>query len=398
MKTYKYLIIGGGMSADSAVKGIRELDKDGTIGMLCKEPHPPYDRPPLSKALWKGEKEEIIWRKINEHNADIHLSTIAKSLDAEKKKVRDYKGEEYVYEKLLIATGGKVNMFPYNVEGIIYYRTYSDYKKVKELSEKIETFTIIGGGFIGSEVAAALAMNNKKVTMIFPEKGVGARVYPSKLSSFITNYYKEKGVTVLSGEGITSIEKEGNKFVIKTDKGKIIESECVIAGLGIKPEVELALGAEIKVDNGIVVDEYMQTSHPDIYAAGDVANYFDHTLEKRRRVEHENNSNLMGEIAGKNMAGAKEKYTVTPFFYSDLFELGYEAVGELDSSYETVEQWKEPYREGVIYYLKNNRVKGVLLWNTWNQVDNARALLAEKGTFNKENVVNKLPIPLAPNP
>jgi 3-phenylpropionate/trans-cinnamate dioxygenase ferredoxin reductase component len=391
MQNFKYLIIGGGIAADSAAKGIRKKDKVGTIGLISSDAHPPYDRPPLSKALWKGEKEETIWRKTEEQDVKLFLSTQAKTIDVKNKTVTDDKGESYTYNKLLLATGGKVNRLPYNVEGINYYRFFDDYKKLKEQASTGKNFVVIGGGFIGSEVAAALAMNGKSVTMVFPEDTIGARVYPSELSGFLNQFFEQKGITVLHNDGVTGIEKNGLSFIVKTQSGKTITADGVIAGIGIKPDTELAQSAGLKIDNGIVVNEYLQTSEPDIYAAGDIANYFDVCLDKRRRVEHENNSNLMGKMAGENMAGEKLKYDKLPFFYSDLFELGYEAVGDLNSKHETVEQWKEPFKEGVIYYLDNNLLVGILLWNTWNQVDNARALIREKASFDKNTIVNKLP-------
>src|SRR5262249_34757702 len=148
--------------------------------------------------------------------------------------------------------------------------------------------------------------------------------------------------------------------------------------------------AGLKVSNGIEVDEQLRTSIPDIYAAGDVAEFFNPALGKRVRVEHEDNANTMGTVAGQNMAGAGKLYDHQPFFYSDLFDLGYEAVGDLDSRLETVVDWKEEYREGVIYYLEQGRVRGVLLWNTWGQVDNARALIAEPGPFTEKELRGRL--------
>jgi len=393
MENFKYLIIGGGMTADSAVKGIRKKDKSGTIAIISNEAHPPYDRPPLSKALWKGEKEETIWRKTEEQNITLFLSATAKAIDVESKVVTDEIGEKYSYEKLLLATGGKVSRLPFNVEGINYYRTYDDYKKLRKQVTSAKNFVVIGGGFIGSEVAAALAMNGKSVTMIFPEDAIGARVYPADLAQFINNYFIKKGVTLLNKDGVKNIEKQGDLYSVTTNSGKTIQADGVIAGIGIKPGVELAQSARLDTDNGIVVNEYLQTSIPDIYAAGDIANYPDASLEKHRRVEHEDNANTMGKMAGENMAGAKEKYNHLPFFYSDLFELGYEAVGDLDSRLETVEQWKEPFKEGVVYYLNKDRLVGVLLWNTWNQVDNARALIAAKASYTKDSVLNILPKP-----
>jgi NADPH-dependent 2,4-dienoyl-CoA reductase/sulfur reductase-like enzyme len=165
----------------------------------------------------------------------------------------------------------------------------------------------------------------------------------------------------------------------------------VVAGIGIQPNSQLAQEAGLAVDNGIVVDEFLRTSQPDIYAAGDVAAFNDQTLGVRRRVEHEDNANTMGRLAGRAMAGGVTPYQHLPFFYSDLFELGYEAVGDVDARLEMVADWTEPYREGVVYYLQAGRVRGVLLWNVWEQVDAARQLIAEPGPFQPADLKGRLP-------
>jgi NADPH-dependent 2,4-dienoyl-CoA reductase/sulfur reductase-like enzyme len=148
---------------------------------------------------------------------------------------------------------------------------------------------------------------------------------------------------------------------------------------------------ELEVDNGIIVDEFLRTRHPDIHAAGDVAAFYNPVLGKRIRVEHEDNANPMGRLAGRNMAGKSEPYHHLPFFYSDMFDLGYEAVGEVDSRLETFADWKRPNEEGVVYYLKNDRVRGVLLWNVWKQVEAARQLIAEPGPFTIKDLEGRLP-------
>lgn len=390
MKHHKYLIVGGGLAADSAVRGIRKIDQDGAIAMICEERHPPYDRPPLSKALWKDAPLDSIWR--NEHglNVAIHLGKRIVSLDTQKKTATDDAGNVYTYEKLLLATGGLVRRFPDFGDGIVYFRTVDDFRKLREASEHVSDFVVIGGGFIGSEIAAALAMNNKRVTMVFPENGVGARVYPQPLVEFLNSYYREKGVTVLTGETIKSVRPAGGKTVVTTSNGREIPADGLVAGLGILPNTELAFQAGLRVDNGIVVDEQLRTSNPDIYAAGDVANFYNVLLAKRTRVEHEDNANVMGETAGRNMAGQSDAYRHLPFFYSDLFDLGYEAVGELDSSLDIIEDWKEPFRKGVVYYLRDGQVRGVLLWNTWGQVAAATDLIAEKTTHSRETLAGRI--------
>ncbi|MDN5934572.1 MAG: FAD-dependent oxidoreductase [Nitrosospira sp.] len=390
MKHHKYLIVGGGMTADSAVHGIRKIDQNGAIAMICEERHRPYDRPPLTKSLWKGTPYESIWRNEHDLNVAMHVGKKVVGLDPSKKTATDDAGNVYTYEKLLLATGGLVRRFPDFDERIIYYRTVDDYQKLRGLSEQGSDFVVIGGGFIGSEIAAALAMNDKRVTMIFPENGIGERVYPRPLVEFLNAYYREKGVTVLTSETVKSMQTAGAKTVITTGNGVEISADGVVAGLGILPNTGLAARAGLAVDNGIVVDELLRTSDPDIYAAGDVANFHSAVLDKRTRVEHEDNANIMGETAGRNMAGQADAYRHQPFFYSDLFDLGYEAVGELDSSLDIVEDWKEPFRKGVIYYLRDGRVRGVLLWNTWGQVSAATQLIAEKAEHTRATLEGRI--------
>jgi 3-phenylpropionate/trans-cinnamate dioxygenase ferredoxin reductase component len=392
MQQYKYLIIGGGIAADSAVQGIREIDQQGSIGILTSEKYPPYNRPPLTKALWKNEPEDILWRKTDRHNVDLHLSTMATGISVKNKTVTGERGEQYLYEKLLLATGGKVNKLTGDTDGIIYYRNFEDYKKLRKLTSDKNNFVVIGGGFIGSEIAAALAMNGKQVTLAFPGKGIGSGIFPDSLSGFLNEYFFKKRVNILSQDPVNHVEQSGDGFNVTTRMGAVIKTDVVVAGIGIKPDVALAESAGLRIDNGITVNELLQTSDPDIYAAGDVANFFSPYLDSHYRFEHEDNANAMGMAAGRNMAGAGKPYHYLPFFYSDLFDLGYEAVGDLNSSYNVVEQWKDKYREGVLYYLHHGKVKGVLLWNTWGQVEHARKLIADSSTFDKKTVLNRLPV------
>lgn len=389
MKTFKYLIIGGGLAGDAATKGIREFDTDGTIGMLSMEPDPPYVRPNLSKGLWKGRPVEKIWRKTAERGTELFLNTKASHIDTKKKVIRDSNNEEYSYEKLLLATGGTPNHLPSAEDNIIYFRTFQDYQHLRSLTEQGEHFVIIGGSFIGSELAAALTMVGKKVTMVFPDSAICANFFPSDLANFLNEYYRQKGVEVVTGDSVASVHKDGD-IQVRTGSGRTFKADGVVAGIGIHPNLELAKEAGLKIDNGIVVDEHLQTSQPDIYAAGDVANFVHSALGKRTRIEHENNAVEMGKVAGRNMVGANESYTNIPMFYSDLFDLGYEAVGELSSKLETFADWDEPFKKGVVYYLGDGRVRGVLLWNVWEKVDEARALMQEDGPFQANDLKGRI--------
>ena len=391
MRTYTYVIVGGGMTADAAVEGIRAADPAGPLALIGAEPHPPYNRPPLSKGLWKGEPEEGIWRQAAPAGAELQLGRRVVGIDLRGHSVTDDRGTVYGFQKLLLATGGAPRRLPLQSDQVIYFRTLDDYRRLRGLAEQRLRFTVVGGGFIGSEVAAALRLQGRDVVMLVPEAGLGARVFPADLSRFLVDYYREKGVELRPGEGMVGLESRGGKCVVRTTTRAEVVGDIVVAGLGIQPSVELAEQAGLLVENGIVVDEFCRTSHPDVYAAGDVASFPNPALGSRLRVEHEDNANTMGKIAGQNMAGRATPYTHLPFFYSDLFELGYEAVGELDSRLEAVADWKTPFREGVVYYLKAGRVRGVLLWNTWGQVEHARVLIAQPGPFRPADLKGRLP-------
>jgi len=389
MKHYKYLIIGGGLTGDAATRGIRELDADGSIGLISAEPDPPYMRPNLSKGLWKGRPVEKIWRK-TEERADLHLGRQVVGLDPERKTVRDDQEGEYTYDKLLLATGGSPIHLLCGEGVIIYFRDFQDYQQLRKMADEKEHFVVIGGGYIGSEIAAALTMIGKKVTMVFLEDAISGRIFPSDLAHHMNDYYREKGVEVLANDSVIDVQKMGERIIVRTGSGRGIETDGVVAGLGIRPNVELAKEAGLEVNNGILVNERLETSVPDIYAAGDVANFRHFALGERMRVEHEDNAVSMGKLAGQNMAGGNETYDNIPLFYSDLFDHGYEAVGELNSELETVSDWQEPFQKGVVYYLRDGHVRGVLLWNFWKQVKNARALMLERGPFELKDLIGKI--------
>jgi 3-phenylpropionate/trans-cinnamate dioxygenase ferredoxin reductase subunit len=375
MPNYKYLIIGGGMTADAAIDGIREIDPNGSIGLISSETHPPYNRPPLSKGLWKGKPLETIFRQASKDNAELHLGTTVDSIDPDKKLATDTQGQSYNYEKLLLATGGSPRKLPFGSGEIIYFRNLDDFHKLHSLIGEGTRFAVIGGGFIGSELAAALRGQGQDVVMLFPEEGIGSLLFPSDLATYLNDYYRQKGVEVMSEELVNGFEKQNGRISLKTKSGKDIVVDHVVAGIGIIPNISLAEKAGIEVENGIVVNEFLQTNQPDIYAAGDVASIYNPILE----------------AAGRNMAGGLYPYDHLSYFYSDLFELGYEAVGKLNPNLETFADWSEPYQKGVVYYLDQGQLLGVLLWNVWDQVDSARKLIAEPGPFTRADLEGRLP-------
>lgn len=390
MSSYDYLIIGAGIAAESAMRALREADPAGSIGVFGDEPHSPYDRPPLSKALWKGASENDIWRDVGSIGARLHLGRRIESIDPGSASVVDDRGIAHGYGKLLIATGGSPRRLRGSGDRILYYRTLDDYRRLRDLASEPLRFAVVGGGFIGMEIAAALRMQGRDVEMFVGEDGLGTRLFPDDLSSFLVDYYREQGVVVRT-VGRVDVEERGRGIVVRTGSGAEYEADVAVVGVGLSPNVGLARDAGLAVGDGIEVDPFLRTSAPDIYAAGDVASFHQPVLGRRIRVEHESNADAMGRAAGLAMAGQPAPYDKLPFFYSDLFDLGFEAVGELDPRMETFADWKVPFREGVIYYLAKDRVRGALLWNTWDQADNARRLIEEARPVSRNELEGRLP-------
>ena len=381
-RLYSYIIVGGGLAGAAAVEGIRQHDAAGSILLISAEQDPPYDRPPLSKQLWTGAKrvEEIFLHPqsfYTQHSIELKLGTDVVELETAGHIVHDSIGGSFRYNKLLLATGGtprRLTIPGGNLEGLSYYRTMQDYQKLRAATTPGKSAIVIGGGFIGSEMAAALCMNGLAVTMIFPDEWVVARVFPESLGRALGDYYRSKGIVVLAKDVPISIEQSSNGYVVHTRAGQLVRGDLVVVGIGITPNTSLAQAAGLKTGNGIEVDEFLRTSHPDVYAAGDVA-FFPEQVLGPRRIEHWDNAISQGKHAGRNMAGLNEPFTEMPYFFSDLFEFGYEAVGEVDTRLETFTDWQEPNKTGVIYYLDGGHVRGAMMCNVWGKVDAARELI-----------------------
>jgi len=287
----------------------------------------------------------------------------------------------------MIATGGCPVRLPNSPEGVIHFRTLEDFIKLKELTQsKSKIFCVIGGGFIGSEIAAALNKRGMKVTIIFPETGILGLRFPENLAHYLNEYFRDKGVSVLEGHVVNGIVKDNDQYQVKINKisdDRISEFRCdsVVVGIGVSPNTQIAENAGLEVNNGLIVNEFLQTNDPNIFAAGDVANFINTGLGKRTRVEHEDNANTMGTLAGQNMSGQMGKYSYFPFLYSDMFDLGYEAVGEFNKNLDIYEDWIEPFQKGTIFYLHSGKVRGLVFWNLRGKINHGRDMIRRGKTF-----------------
>jgi 3-phenylpropionate/trans-cinnamate dioxygenase ferredoxin reductase component len=385
-RNFKYVIVGTGLAGCHAVEGIRTLDTTEPILLLGNEQHLPYDRPPLTKKLWFGKKKvEEIFIHDRQYYADngvtVAVNTTVADIDPEEKALICTDGTSYRYEKLLLATGGIPRRLP--IEGsqldeVYYYRYLDDFLHLKSHVHAGVKALVIGGNFIGSEIAAALNINQANVTMLVHGTYPVERVFPQALAAKIYDDYIRRGVTILTGDEPVSIIRRGRNLFTRTKRGREIVSEVVVAGIGIEPETQLAASAGLRVDDGILVNEFLQTSALDIYAAGDNAHFPYTALGRSMRVEHWDNAVNQGKTAGRNMAGANTSYTYMPYFFSDLFDFGYEAVGMCSSKLETYADWQKENDTGVVYYLEDGRVVGAMMCNVWGKVDAARELIRSR--------------------
>jgi NAD(P)H-nitrite reductase large subunit len=395
---YRYVIVGSQLSGASAADGVREMDQEGAILLIGREQHLPYDRPPLSKSLWLGKKtvEEITLHDA-EHYEDHSIELLAGrevvGIDPDAKTIADTRGTSYEYEKLLLATGGQPRRLDApgaNLPLLSYYRSLDDYQHIRGRATEGASAAVVGGGFIGSEMAAALHSNGVEVTMVFDGPYLCDRVFPEGLGRAVQADYERRGVAIHCGDRPASFDQQGDRVRVRTQRGAEVLADFVIVGIGIIPETRLAEAAGLTVERGIVVDEQLRTSRPDIYSAGDVAAFPYSALDRRMRIEHWDHAVNQGKHVGRNMAGAGEPYDYMPYFFSDLFDFGYEAVGEVSAELSVVADWQEENATGVLYYLADDRVRGVMMCNVWDKVEDARALIREQRQVSAEELRGRI--------
>jgi NADPH-dependent 2,4-dienoyl-CoA reductase/sulfur reductase-like enzyme len=369
MSAYKYVIIGGGLAGGRGVGGIRQIDETGSVALVTQEPHVPYERPPLSKKYLRGEVDlgrvHVEERSYyDENDVDLLMETRATGLDPEARVVTLDNGEELEYERLLLATGGHAFRLPLpgnELENVFTLRTIEDSERIREAAGDGKHALIMGGSFIGSEVAASLRQLGTQVTMIFPESRLLKRIVPVEVSDYLFAVYRDEGIAVLPGTVAEKLEGDGAVARAILDTGEAVDVDLVVMGVGIRLNTELAEGAGLDLnENGaVMVDQHLRTSDPDIYAAGDIAAWPDPTFGERLRVEHWDVARRQGRRAGQNMAGEEKAYGALPYFYSDLFDLSFEVWGNLSSWEETVQRGTIEEGSFALFYFDGGTLVGV---------------------------------------
>lgn len=387
MRHYDYLIVGGGMAADAAARGIRELDVAGALGILSADIDPPYARPALSKRLWTDM--HFPWHRAlldtqQATGADLQLQTRVTRILRTDQQVVTAAGETIGYQRLLLATGLVPRTLPDAESGtVIYYRSAEDYRRLMSLSLYRDSFLVIGGGYIGAELAAALVGHGRRVTLVLPGQMLGDTMFPADICQEYHQEFADAGVRLLTGYRVRQVRRSGPcedglqvGVTAVLDDGREITADAAVAGLGAVPDLDMAREAGLSVDDGIIVDAHLRTSDPSIWAAGDIARYRDAVLGPTR-VEHVDNAQTMGRAAGRAMAGDPEPYDYTPYIYSRVLGIDWQAIGKLDPSLETL---TTTMRDGgrVVAYIRDGRTVGVLLWQIADGLDAARSLLTRR--------------------
>jgi len=377
-KTYDYVLVGGGMGAGYATLGIREQDQDGSILIISNETDVPYERPALSKKLWLDDEFTIEDTKIGaeeEANVEFAFEREVVEVTPADKTVTLENGDTVEYGELLLSTGGEPN----SIEGpededVFTFRSLDDYRKLRQLSGDNQEVIVVGGGYIGSEIAMSLSQNNTKVTMVYPESQIGEHMFPEELLEEYRHLFTEHGVELMNEIQAESYRREGDELFLKLDDGSEIQGDAIVIGLGVNPRLKLVEDSGLEIANdGVVVNEKLQTSDENIWSAADIATYPD-AIFGQQRLEHVDHARNSGRQVGANMAGADEAYTHTPYFYSMLYSLNWEAIGTLDPSLETVFDHRED--GDIVFYLDNEELKGVLLWDVEVDLDDVREVLA----------------------
>lgn len=367
------------MAGANAAIEIRKRDPEGSLLIVTREADKPYHRPPLSKEFWTQPnypKESIYYDLINDKSIDFLTETTVKRIDADSQAIEIENGEVYQYDKLLYALGGDPKWIDGpESERVLAIRTLEDYRALRRLADKGSKVIIVGGGWIGAELAAGLKVNDLDVTLIYPNEILNEKRLPLMLAKKFQQRFIELGVELINNAYADSYRVEDDQVHLKLKDGREFTADTLILGIGVQPNLDLAEAAGLEIGNGVIADKYLQTSNENIYAAGDILNYPD-VIIGRNRFEHEDQAEHSGQTAGRNMTGAKEAYSHgAPLSYTDVLDISIEGVGELSRNRDDaiIEEVDGGY---IVYYLFEGKPTGILTYNVKVDLDKARAILA----------------------
>lgn len=372
----KYVIAGGGMVAGYAAKQLVDLGlASGELAILSADTALPYERPPLSKGFLAGKETEASIRISPEefyrdHGINVKLGCQVEGLDAARKRLRLAAGEEFRFEQLILATGSQIRKLDVPGAGLAnvqYLRSMDDSKAIRQRAQGVKQAVVIGSGFIGMEVAAVLAQKSIEVTMVVRDDRIWKPVFTPPMSNFFEGYYSARGVRFAKKAKVQELRGQGTVSSAVLDSGQDIVCQLVVAGIGVRPVTEWLAGSGIEVDDGVMVNEYLQTGTSGIYAAGDLANYQDVLFQKRRRVEHWDNAVSQGQYCARALTGEHTPFRHVPYFFSDVFDLSYEFWGDPSVSDRVIHRGDLSTSSFSVWWLRQSAVVAAFVMNCPNQ-------------------------------
>lgn len=391
-----YVIVGASTAGNSAAETLRKEGFDGRITLIGRESDRPYDRPPLSKEYLRGEKEqEKLYFKpsefYQEQEIDLHLGDSAARIDVSNRSLELDSGESLKFDKLLLATGSrarKLDISGNRLEGVHYLRTIGSSRRLGSDLEKGGRAVIVGAGFIGLEVAASCRMKGLDVTVLEIEDVPLRHAIGEELGNLCADIHRDQGVEFRLGEGIQEIQGDGRAERVITSSSAELPCDMVVIGVGAFPDTQLADGSDIKVDDGIVVNEYCETTVPGIYAAGDVASWWHPDLGRRIRVEHWDNAINQAATAARNMLGQQESYSPVLYFWSDQYDLNLQYVGEAHGSDKMIYRGDPEDRKFSAFFMKDGLVQATFAVNSFRDINASRRLIGDKVPVDEKQLVD----------
>lgn len=372
MKTSKYMILGGGMVSGYAAKQLVEGGlKPGELTIISADSSVPYERPPLSKGFLAGKDTEdsilINPEKFyGEHGIELQLGREVSGVDPKRKTLHLQSGEDLAFDKLVVATGARVrtlNNPGSHLAGIYYLRSLEDSKRIRQCAQSAKRAIVIGGGFISMEVTAVLAQKGVETTMVLRDDRIWKQFFTPSMSRFFESYYTSRGVQFIKQAKVTELGGAGAVELAVLGSGEKVLCDMVVAGIGVVPVTEPLGNSGLELDNGVVVNEYLETSQGGIYAAGDVANYYDNLFARRRRVEHWDNAVSQGRHCARILLGDRVPFLHVPYFFSDVFDLSYEFWGDPSGADQIVERGDLSSSSFSVWWLQQERVVAVFTMN-----------------------------------
>ena len=386
VRDVEFVIIGGGVAAAKAAEGLRAAGGEGAAVVLTAESELPYERPPLSKEFLRGEAGREKTRTHDEawyrhHDVEVLLATRASTLDPATRTVTTEVGDQLRYGRgVVLATGAQPNRLGLpgeNLDGVYYLRTVDDAERLRAAISRAESMVVIGGGFIGAEVAASATQMDTRVTLLERSDTVWTRAVGPEMGRFFEAFLRDRGVHIRTRTNAERIEGGDQVEAVVLPDGSRLHADVVVIGVGVHPDTDLAERAGLGIDDGILVDEQLRAADG-VWAAGDVANA-DHPLFGRIRVEHWAEALNQGLLAGRNLAGAGDRYDRVPYFFSDQFDLSLSYLGH-------VREWDELVVRGsrevddprfVAWYLRDGRPRAALIVNDWDAEDPVREVIRQ---------------------